>query len=49
MPDQDRVVLRTATVEDRVNAGQTALDAKGLKATERPPVWFVRYAVQATS
>jgi nitrile hydratase subunit alpha len=34
MPDQDRVVLRTATVEARVDAIQAALDAKGLKATE---------------
>jgi nitrile hydratase len=34
MPDQDRVVLRTATVEDRVDAIQAALDAKGLKASE---------------
>ena len=34
MPDQDRVVFRTATVEDRVDAIQAALDAKGLKASE---------------
>ena len=34
MPDQDRVVLRTATVEERVDAIQAALDAKGLKASE---------------
>ena len=34
MPDQDRVVVRTATVEDRVDAIQAALDAKGLKASE---------------
>jgi nitrile hydratase len=34
MNDQDRVVFRTAPVEDRVNAIQTALDAKGLKASE---------------
>ena len=33
MPDQDRVVMRTATVEDRVDAIQAALDAKGLNAT----------------
>ena len=34
MPDQDRVVMRTATVEERVDAIQAALDAKGLKASE---------------
>ena len=34
MPDQDRVVFRTASVEDRVDAVQAALDAKGLKASE---------------
>jgi nitrile hydratase len=34
MPDQDRVVVRTATVEERVDAIQAALDAKGLKASE---------------
>jgi nitrile hydratase len=34
MPDQDRVVFRTATIEERVDAIQAALDAKGLKATE---------------
>ena len=30
MPDQDRVVVRTAPVEERVDAIQAALDAKGL-------------------
>jgi nitrile hydratase len=34
MPDQDRVVFRTASVEERVDAIQAAMDAKGLKATE---------------
>src|SRR5437870_1590859 len=34
MPGQDRVVFRTASVEDRVDAVQAALDAKGLKASE---------------
>jgi nitrile hydratase len=34
MPDQDRVVVRTASVEDRVDAIQAALDAKGLNASE---------------
>jgi nitrile hydratase len=34
MPDQDRVVFRTATVEERVDAIQAALDAKGLGASE---------------
>jgi len=34
MNDQDRVVFRTASVEDRVDAIQAALDAKGLKASE---------------
>jgi nitrile hydratase len=34
MPGQDRVVFRTATVEERVDAIQAALDAKGLKASE---------------
>ena len=33
MPDQDRVVMRTATVEERVDAIQAALDAKGLGAS----------------
>ena len=34
MPDQDRVVFRTATVEERVDAVQSALEAHGLKAAE---------------
>jgi nitrile hydratase len=34
MNDKDRVVFRTATVEDRVDAIQAALDEKGLKASE---------------
>ena len=34
MPDQDRVVVRTASVEERVDAIHAALDAKGLKATQ---------------
>ena len=34
MPDQDRVVMRTATVEERVDAIQAALDAKGYKTQE---------------
>jgi nitrile hydratase len=34
MPDQDRVVIRTASVEERVDAIQAALDAKGLKASQ---------------
>jgi len=34
MNDKDRVVFRTATVEDRVDAIQAALDARGLKASE---------------
>ena len=34
MPDQDRVVMRTATVEERVDAIQAALEARGLKAAE---------------
>ena len=34
MPDQDRVVFRTATVEERVDAIQAALDAKGAGASE---------------
>lgn len=33
MPDQDRVVFRTASVEERVDAVQAALDAKGLDAS----------------
>ena len=34
MPGQDRVLIRTATVEERVDAIQAALDAQGLKASE---------------
>jgi nitrile hydratase len=34
MPDPDRVVHRTAPVEDRVDAIQAALEARGLKAGE---------------
>jgi len=34
MPDQDRVLQRTATVEQRVDALQAALDEHGLKASE---------------
>ena len=34
MPGQDRVLIRTATVEERVDAIQAALDAKGMHATE---------------
>ena len=34
MPDQDRVVMRTATVEERVDAIQAALESRGLKASE---------------
>jgi len=34
MPDQDRVVFRTATVEERVDAIQGALEARGFKASE---------------
>jgi nitrile hydratase subunit alpha len=33
MPDQDRVIQRTATVEQRVEAIQAALDARGMNAT----------------
>src|SRR5688572_3236895 len=33
-PDQDRVVQRTATVEERVDAIQAALEARGFKAAE---------------
>jgi len=32
-PDQDRVVQRTATVEERVDAMQDALEARGLEAS----------------
>jgi nitrile hydratase len=34
MNDKDRVVLRTASVEERVEAIQAALDERGLKASE---------------
>jgi nitrile hydratase len=34
MPDQDRVVFRTATVEERVDAVQSALEARGLNASQ---------------
>ena len=34
MPDHERVIQRTATVEQRVEAIQTALDARGMNATE---------------
>jgi nitrile hydratase len=34
MPDTDRVIQRTSSVEERVDAVQAALDARGLKATE---------------
>ena len=34
MNDKDRVVFRTATVEDRVDAIQAALDERGFKASE---------------
>jgi nitrile hydratase len=34
MPDQDRVVFRTASVEERVDAVQAALEARGLQASE---------------
>ena len=34
MPDQDRVVFRTASVEERVDAIQGALEARGFKASE---------------
>jgi nitrile hydratase subunit alpha len=34
MPGQDRVMFRTAAVEERLDAIQAALDAKGLKASE---------------
>jgi nitrile hydratase len=34
MPDTDRVIQRTASVEERVDAIQSALDARGLKASE---------------
>ena len=34
MPDTDRVIQRTATVEERVDAIQAALDARGLDASK---------------
>src|ERR1700675_2795399 len=34
MPDQDPVIRRTASVEQRVDALQAALDERGMKATE---------------
>jgi nitrile hydratase len=34
MPDDDRVIRRTASVEERVDAIQAALDARGMKASE---------------
>ncbi|MGZ5573332.1 MAG: nitrile hydratase subunit alpha [Usitatibacter sp.] len=34
MPDTDRVIQRTASVEERVDAIQSALDERGLKASE---------------
>jgi len=34
MPDDNRVIQRTASVEDRVDAIQAALDERGMKATE---------------
>jgi nitrile hydratase len=34
MPDQDRVVHATASIEQRVDAIQAALDERGMKATE---------------
>ena len=34
MPDRDAVVQRTASVEDRVDAIQSALDERGMKATD---------------
>jgi nitrile hydratase subunit alpha len=33
-PDQDRVIQRTATVEERVDAIQAALEARGLEASQ---------------
>jgi nitrile hydratase len=33
-PDQDRVIQRTATIEERVNAVQAALEARGLDASK---------------
>ena len=34
MPDQDRVVFRTASIEDRVEAVQAVLEEKGLNPGE---------------
>ena len=34
MPDQDRAVVRTASVEERLDAIQAALESRGLKAAE---------------
>jgi nitrile hydratase subunit alpha len=34
MPDTDRIIQRTASVEERVDAIQAALDERGLKASE---------------
>ena len=34
MPDHNRVIQRTASVEDRVDAIQAVLDERGMKATE---------------
>ncbi len=34
MPDDNRVIQRTASVEDRVDAIQALLDERGMKATE---------------
>ncbi|TMH58627.1 MAG: nitrile hydratase subunit alpha [Betaproteobacteria bacterium] len=34
MPDDNRVIQRTASVEDRVDAIQAVLDERGMKATE---------------
>src|ERR1700760_517282 len=34
MAMQDRVIERTASVEQRVDAGQAAFDERGIKATE---------------
>ena len=34
MPEHDHVIQRTASVEDRVDAIQTVLDERGMKATE---------------
>ena len=34
MPDQDPVIRRTTSMEQRVDAIQAALDERGMKATE---------------